>query len=428
MRLLVVSNRYPPDVSGGYELRCAATVDALRHQGHHVEVLTIEGSHDADPHVHRELRRHRDPTTGPARRLLRRRARRLENFEWHLRRSATMLRNHRRSRRFARGRTYDLVLCWGVVGIGLATLAPFAGRVPILFVVGDFGLARMLHIHRPAGGLAPERWPTEVGDRAGRVVATGHQRWAYAAVLWLARGVRFERAVFASDFLRRSYQRLGHHPPVGATVPLGVRFEPPPVSSLPEPDRHHLVYFGRVDATKGVHLAVEALARLRNEHGLPARLTIIGRGPSHYDEALRAQTERLGLTPHVTRTGWMDGEQLYSLLPRFRCFVFPAVWPEPAGMTQLEAMGHGVPVVASSTGGLPETVRHGVDGLLVDPDDVAALAGACARLIDDDELWGEMRANGVERVRTAFSSSQYVANMAQCVLDAVPTPRGGAAR
>ena len=92
-------------------------------------------------------------------------------------------------------------------------------------------------------------------------------------------------------------------------------------------------------------------------------------------------------------------------------FVFPSL-VEPQGLALLEAYAAGVPVVASRTGGIPEMLEHGVDGLLVDPGDSPGLAAAVERLIEDETL----RSSCVAHARSRLPAFD-VENLAEEYLD-----------
>ena len=79
----------------------------------------------------------------------------------------------------------------------------------------------------------------------------------------------------------------------------------------------------------------------------------------------------------------------------------------------LEAMGSGLPVVASRVGGIPEMVTHGSDGLIVPPADAMALAEAIELLLADDELRRSMGDAARERVRTCFSEASFVSSVSE---------------
>jgi type III pantothenate kinase len=85
---------------------------------------------------------------------------------------------------------------------------------------------------------------------------------------------------------------------------------------------------------------------------------------------------------------------------------------EPCGRVLFEAMASSTAVVATNTGGTPEIVRDGVEGLLVPPRDPAALADAIGRLLADAALRARLGAAGVARARTEFTVERHVARTA----------------
>jgi glycosyltransferase involved in cell wall biosynthesis len=101
--------------------------------------------------------------------------------------------------------------------------------------------------------------------------------------------------------------------------------------------------------------------------------------------------------PHITWLGNATMEQLAEEYNRCHVFCLPSV-QEGFGIVFLEAMAAGKPIVAARAAAVPEVVRDGVDGLLVEPRDPAALARALARLRDDEALRARLAASGAARV------------------------------
>jgi len=97
--------------------------------------------------------------------------------------------------------------------------------------------------------------------------------------------------------------------------------------------------------------------------------------------------------------------------------VIPSLWPEPCPLVALEAMRAGTPVVASNVGGLPELIRDGVDGFLVDPGDVRGLRTAVSRLLDAPSLRAHMGAQARERAATTFAPSVVIPKIEALYLD-----------
>ena len=135
-----------------------------------------------------------------------------------------------------------------------------------------------------------------------------------------------------------------------------------------------LLAVGRLEANKGFHLLITALARLASATALPPwRLVVIGDGPRR--DALRRQVREAGLGARVHLLGRVSDETVHAWYAAATLFVHPTLY-EGSSLVTLEAMAHRRAVVATAAGGIPDKVAPGVTGWLVPPGDVPALAGA----------------------------------------------------
>lgn len=125
-----------------------------------------------------------------------------------------------------------------------------------------------------------------------------------------------------------------------------------------------------------------------------ARLRVVGDGPEL--PRLRYLVESLDLGNVVTLAGSLGGAEVRSELARADVFCLPSR-QEGFGIVFLEAMAAGLPIVAAACGAVPETAPHGEVSLLVEPDDVDALAAALIRLLTDRELYDRLVAGGAAR-------------------------------
>ncbi len=128
-------------------------------------------------------------------------------------------------------------------------------------------------------------------------------------------------------------------------------------------------------------------------------LTLVGDGPLRKGHETLAQ--ELGLNGSISFLGWKDRAEVGDLLRQCDLFVLPSR-SEPFGIVIIEAMACGKPVVASAVGGIPEIIQQGENGILVEPDDPAALADAIIRVLEDEGLRSRIGRNGVETVRKSF--------------------------
>ncbi len=169
----------------------------------------------------------------------------------------------------------------------------------------------------------------------------------------------------------------------------------------------------RINPWKGQRTFVETAARVRQWFP-DTHFFVVGECLEVYrplrDEIV-ALSERLGLDGHLTLTGYLPYDQVARLLARYDVFVLPSSAPEPLGIVMLEAMACGKPVVATNQGGPLDVVQHGVTGLLVPPDDPAALAAAITTLLKSEETRRAMGRAGAARVQALFTIQRHVAQL-----------------
>jgi glycosyltransferase involved in cell wall biosynthesis len=224
-----------------------------------------------------------------------------------------------------------------------------------------------------------------------------HEGVASAVYLWAERAVRplTTVAICVAESERRAGIAAGVCDPkttvvirngvdLGAAAPAEGGNEPP-----------RIVWVGRLQTPKDPLTLVHALGRLRT----PFEADFVGGGPLR--RTLEREVERLGLGTSVRLLG--DRRDVPSLLARSDVFVL-ASRSEGLPLSILEAMAAGLPVVASSVGGVPELVVDGETGLLVPAGDPERLAGAVGRLLADAALRRRLGEAGRARVREHFDS------------------------
>jgi glycosyltransferase involved in cell wall biosynthesis len=170
-------------------------------------------------------------------------------------------------------------------------------------------------------------------------------------------------------------------------VPNGVA--PADFRSPPLVGRARLVTFlGWLVPAKGVYDLLQAVATLQRQ-GVDVELAAFGPyGATQVSKAARD----LGILEHSVIGEWVEGEAKRDLLARSRVLVLPS-YSEGFPVVLLEALQSGTPIVATDVGGIPEIVRHGWNGLLVEPGAPDALADSLEKLLTDDGLWESMHAN-----------------------------------
>jgi glycosyltransferase involved in cell wall biosynthesis len=365
VRILAISNVYPPVALGGYERNCAEITERLRLQ-HEVLVLTSSldcASVGRDPGVQRLL-----PWVPETRRGA-------------LRAPACAVRSARVVRGVLRGLRPDLVCVWNGSQISHAALR----------VVADAGVPVLYHVY--------EHWFGRLysGDQFMRYLTPG-ARGARAAWSTLARTVnehpalRLDGAAPARAAIAWASEALRELTPLpaGTDVVLERLLYPAHAQTVQfaqlarRPlERPTIAFVGRVMAQKGPDIAYRALALLRASYGIDARLVVAGPWERRARAALDELAAQLGIADHVDVRGQLGTADLGTLLQGAHVLVVPSRWEEPFGVVCLEGACARVPVVAARVGGIPEILREGEQALYFDKEDVEGCARALADVISD---------------------------------------------
>jgi D-inositol-3-phosphate glycosyltransferase len=194
-------------------------------------------------------------------------------------------------------------------------------------------------------------------------------------------------------------------------------------------DEFIVLQLGRMVPRKGVDNVIRAVALLHTEYGLPAHLLIVGGNGEQPDPVatpelgrLMALARELGIEKFVTFTGQRQREQLRYYYSAADVFV-TTPWYEPFGITPLEAMACGTPVVGTAVGGIKTTVVDGETGYLVQPNDPAGLAERLAWLHRHPQLGQRLGWYGMRRAYQHFTWRNVVANIARVYEDVLePLP------
>lgn len=211
-----------------------------------------------------------------------------------------------------------------------------------------------------------------------------------------------DRFIAVSEFQRRKLVELGLPAVKVDVIHNFTRSKPIRESAGGE----YFLVVARLTEGKGIRTLLSALALLEDTD---VRLHIAGTG----DQAATLQQFAVekGVQDRVTWLGHITGRDLDLEYQGALALVNPSEVNETFGLTALEAMTVGCPVIASAIGALPEVVRHGKDGLIFPPGDHHSLAAAMRRLIDEVELRRDLGTSSAERVSAQFSEGEHLSRI-----------------
>jgi len=266
------------------------------------------------------------------------------------------------------------------------------------------GLRRLVRHARPALllNLMPEGllWPTlpqvtTVLDALPLLYPAEYPRQQYYFRHYVPAVLRFsKRVIVISEATKRDVLRFYGLPSEKLhVVPPGYdvdRFNPDGPRAIGD----YALYVGNVMPHKNLLRLVEAFGETARGHRL--RLLIRGWGRDVHVRALKAKIATLGLEPRVDWQPYAPADELPALYRAARMLLLPSLY-EGFGLTALEAMACGTPVITSNTSSLPEVV--GDAALIVKPEDSAAIAQAIARIASDEALAKDLGARGIARAR-----------------------------
>jgi N-acetyl-alpha-D-glucosaminyl L-malate synthase BshA len=175
-----------------------------------------------------------------------------------------------------------------------------------------------------------------------------------------------------------------------------------PFPDITEAGKRVVMHISNFRAVKRVRDVVRVFAQLRAQ--VPSTLVMVGDGPERVDAEDEART--LGVQHDVRFLGRIDS--VAPLLAGADLFLLPSA-SESFGLSALEALASGVPVVATNVGGLPEVVRHGETGWLHPVGDVDAMAQSAIRVLGDRARWEQVSAAAAADARARFDERDIVA-------------------
>ena len=400
MNLLFISNFYPPQHLGGYEMLCHEVATHLEARGHQVVVLTSTYGLDAnappEPGIHRRLKLENDVHYYQPGHVLR---------YWADKRT-----NRTALQELLAQVAPDVVVIWGLWNLSrlVAVWTEAARGSRIVYYLSDQWTAEPSAHKVYWDGPATNRlnaWFKRILRLPVRLAL--HEDWGVYKL-------RLENAIVCSQAVRDNLVKagvsVGHAKVIYHGIdPLPYRQAREQHQTTPAAPALRVVFVGTLAPHKGVHTAIESLGHLRKDDpSIAISLTVLGAGHPDYQARLEQLVARWQLADCVTFRRPIPRTQLPAFLVQFDVLVMPSVYEEPQARISQEAMAAGLVLVATLTGGTKEILEHEANGLAFAPEDAQGLAVQLRRLIQDVNLGPRLRQAGWQTVSEGFTISRMI--------------------
>lgn len=375
MRCLFITNLYPPNTQGGYEIECQQVATELFNRGYFVAILTSSTPEANYPYPIFDCL----SLLQPFEKRVQGRA--------YLQKHFLSKHNFKKTIEVLHKFQPDIVFHWSPLRIGLGSArACQETSLPIVWRFGDSNIEGFIP-QQPHGGIKA-------------VLQSCLEK-----LLWrdFTTDISFHYASCISQHTKQDLIRRGLPLTDAQVIHKGISLADFPLKNNPgmlhTPLR--LLYVGQILPEKGIETAIQALKiynKTTSSTSLPMNLTIVGKGQSNYLARLESSIEHAGLTSCVQLQGYIPHEQLSAVYQAHDIFLFPSMVEEGQGTTYLEAMSSGLPVIGTPVGGAKELLQDGYNALLFLPGNPVSLTDKIKELSQNERLRYQIIQNGLKTV------------------------------
>ena len=410
MRILFITNYYPPFEIGGYEQLCRDVAESFSRRGHDVVVLTSDHRHRGTEvlekiNIYRylKLRPRYNRFTGPS-------------IDFFLTRRRDEKYNLNVLQKLLVDLGPDVVFIWNLQMLPreMAIICEQNPKVAVAYWLAGYSPAEpdefwQYWIKEPAGKLRLalkkpfQRLVIEMLAAEGKPVCPRMEHAAVVSQYMLDIGLADETLPSGTQVIYNGVEVEKYWRPVESRRGKQLR----------------ILQAGRITPDKGVHTSIEAIAYLAKKR--PRRnfsLLIAGSGPMEYERSLIQLVSQNQIEDRVTFQKWVPRENMPDLLAINDVLLLPTPHPEPFSRVVLEAMTSGSLVIGTNTGGTGELLRDEVNSLVFPAENSTALAEQIMRVLDDDELRYQLAKRGQEKVVNEFSLEIMIKKLEELLMAA----------
>jgi glycosyltransferase involved in cell wall biosynthesis len=403
MRILFLSNFYPPYELGGWEQNCREIVLHLRERGHICYVLTSRyGVHSVNP-----------SEKGVMRRLhLEADIHRYRPLAFFLQRPFQDKENKRVLKEVLDSFKPDVIFIWGMWNLSKQVAYWAEQWLPgqVAYAVANYWpIEPNMHEaywQQPSRHKLIRTLMAPAKSLALRKLARRQEKYP----------LKLEQVACVSEYVRQKLLEANSLPHHARVIYNGIDPDPFRNASmnriLKTDEDLQLIYVGSILPHKGVHTAIEAIGLLQSRdevNGL--NLMIIGGGDYEYEKKLKKRIVELQLNDKVTFSGRLSRNRIPNLLAEADVFLFTSIWEEPIARSVMEAMATGLPVIGTPVGGQREMLEDHVNALVYTPNNAIELANCILQLKHQPSLRKRLARAGKSMVLERFTIDRMVDEM-----------------
>ena len=394
MKILFLTNYYPPFHRGGYEELCAEVVQGLNNKGHNTFVITSKQGDFSNLKNQSNIYRILDSeipyyTVSPS-------------LDFFIRRKKRLQKNLRLFREYLVHIAPDIIFVWGMWNLPrqLLTLAESIYTTKTAYYIADYwpSLPDSYTLHWKEPSDHPyANWTKRI---LGRIAFKLMEKEAPVQP-------KFNNAYCVSQAVRDKLVKYNYLPPSSQVIYNGIDLDDFPFRLQTKKDfgssrPMRLLYAGRISPEKGIETALQAFAVLIPKSD-NLNLTIIGRGKSLYTKEILKLAQSLSILEHIQLIPHVPREQMSEIYQHHDVLLVPSTWQETMPRVIQEAMAVGLPTIASSVGGIPEIIQHNINGLLFLPGNHIDLADKVYSLYSDPGMLCELIINARHTIEQRFN-------------------------
>ena len=388
MKIVVLSDLYPPYYKGGHEIRCKVIADGLSEKGHEVYVLTSKygvNGQSKDNKIYRLLYYLDEGSAeGIGRRYV------------QIKIALTGRLNYLITKKVIKHIKPDIIYAGQLSGISIFPMRAIQScDIPIVHHLGNYFFVELVEM------CVMEKNSLK---RFYRKLIHGFNNiddFDFKHILVVSKAVK--RTYVESGF---SADNISIIPPRGIASALirkeynkNIKFHGEQIK---------LLYVGRLSKEKGVDTALKTVGHLTSKFGMKnLTLDIIGEGDKKYEENLYVLSDSLSLKGYVNFRGKLLPEEVLREYNNYDILLVPSIW-EAFGLIIIEAMSQGLPVIASRVGGISGIIKNEETGLLVAPGDPVRMAEAVKKLVNNPSLYEKLSRKGIKRVQEEYTNEKII--------------------